>query len=252
MSGQPAVLVIAGSDSSGGAGLSRDLRVLAELRVAAACAISAVTAQTHGRVVSVHHIPAEVIRAQIRAALESTAVGAVKIGMLGTLATVSAVAEELSQAAPIPIVLDPVLLSSSGGVLLDEAGRAGMRERLFPLTTVLTPNIPEAASLCGTAPAVSREERVRQARALLAMGPQAVLLKGGHASDAEAADLLLTRDGAPRWLSSPRLNAGSRGTGCALASAIAAGLARGKSVDEACRSARDYVLGMLSANGVGG
>lgn len=246
MSGQPTVLVIAGSDSSGGAGLSRDLRVLAQLGVAAVCTISAVTAQTHGRVVSVHSIPPEVVRAQLRAALESTAVGAIKIGMLGTAATVRAVADGLSQAGQIPIVLDPVLLSSSGGVLLDEAGRAEMRARLFPLATVLTPNIPEAASLCAAAPAVSREERVAQARALLAMGPRAVLLKGGHAEDCEAADLLLMRNAAPQWLSSPRLNARSRGTGCALASAIAAGLAQGASVPEACRGARDYVLGMLS------
>lgn len=247
MSGQPAVLVIAGSDSSGGAGLGRDLQVLAQLRVAAVCAISAVTAQTHGRVASVHHIPPEVIRAQIRAALESATVGAIKIGMLGTAATVSAVADELSQAGPIPIVLDPVLLSSSGGVLLDEAGRAQMRARLFPLAAVLTPNIPEAASVCGASPAVSREERMAQARTLLAMGPQAVLLKGGHAADAEAADLLLMQDATPQWLSSPRLNAACRGTGCALASAIAAGLAQGSAVEEACRSARQYVLKMLSA-----
>ena len=247
MSGEPAVLVVAGSDSSGGAGMGRDLRVLAELGVAAVCAISAVTAQTHGRVVSVHHIPPEVVRAQIDAALESTAVGAIKIGMLGTAATVGAVVGGLSQAGQIPIVLDPVLLSSSGGVLLDEAGRAEMRARLFPLAAVLTPNIPEAASLCGTTPAVSREERVAQARALLSMGPRAVLLKGGHAADSEAADLLLIQDAAPQWLSSPRLTGACRGTGCALASAIAAGLARGSSVEEACRSARSYVLGMLSA-----
>ncbi len=247
MSGPSAVLVIAGSDSSGGAGMGRDLRVLAQLGAAAVCAISAVTAQTHGRVVSVHHVPPEVVRAQIRAALQSARVGAIKIGMLGTTATVSAVAEELSQAGPIPIVLDPVLISTSGGTLLDEYGRAEMRARLFPLAAVLTPNIPEAAALCAVSPAASREERITQARTLLAMGPRAVLLKGGHAAEPEAADLLLMRDAAPQWLSSPRLNAESRGTGCALASAIAAGLAAGSTVEEACRSARSYVLRMLSA-----
>lgn len=245
MSGRPAVLVIAGSDSSGGAGLVRDIRVLADLGCEALCAVSAVTAQTHGHVVSVHHVPPEVVRTQIRAALDSTAIGAIKIGMLGTAATVSAVADSLPRGGAIPIVLDPVLLASSGGVLLDEAGRAEMVTRLFPLATVLTPNIPEAASLCGTAPAASREALLAQARSLLATGVRAVLLKGGHAAGAEAVDLLLSADGAPHWLSAARLDASCRGTGCALASAIAAGLAAGSSVEEACRSGKQYVLSML-------
>jgi hydroxymethylpyrimidine/phosphomethylpyrimidine kinase len=247
LAGRPAVLVIAGSDSSGGAGIVRDLKALADLGVEALCAISAVTAQTHGHVVSVHHVPPEIIRTQIRAAFESTAVDAIKIGMLGTGATVSAVADSLPRGGAVPIVLDPVLLSSSGGVLLDEDGRTEMRARLLPLATVLTPNIPEAASLCGTSPATSREALVAQARALVSMGARAVLLKGGHAEGAEAVDLLLTAQGAPHWLSSSRLDARCRGTGCALASAIAAGLASGQSVEDACRAAKQYVLSMLAA-----
>lgn len=247
MSSRPAVLVIAGSDSSGGAGLVRDLKVLADLGAQALCAISAVTAQTHGHLVSVHHIPPEVVRTQIRTALDSAPVGAIKIGMLGTAATVSAVADSLARAGTIPIVLDPVLLTSSGGVLLDEEGRAEMRARLFPMATLLTPNIPEAASLCGTAPATSREALLEQAQSLLATGARAVLLKGGHAEGAEAVDLLLTAHGTPQWLSSPRLDAQSRGTGCALASAIAAGLASGQSLEDACRNAKQYVLSMLAA-----
>lgn len=247
MSGRPAVLVIAGSDSSGGAGIVRDLKVLADLGVDALCAVSAVTAQTHGHVVSVHHVPPEVVRTQIRTALESTTISAIKIGMLGTAATVTAVADSLPRAGAIPIVLDPVLLSSSGGVLLDDEGRAEMCARLLPLTTVLTPNIPEAASLCGAAPASTREALLEQARLLLAGGVHAVLLKGGHASGAEAVDLLLTEHNTPQWLTSPRLEARCRGTGCALASAIAAGLARGHSVEGACRSGKEYVLSMLAA-----
>ena len=249
MRGRPAVLVIAGSDSSGGAGIVRDLKVLADHGVDALCAVTAVTAQTHGHVVSVHHVPPEVVRTQIRTALESTAIGAIKIGMLGTAATVTAVADSLPRAGATPIVLDPVLLSSSGGVLLDDDGRAEMCARLFPLATVLTPNIPEAASLCGTAPATTREALLEQARALLATGPRAVLLKGGHAAGAEAADLLLTEHNTPQWLTAPRLAARCRGTGCALASAIAAGLASGQSVEGACRSAKEYVLSMLAATG---
>ncbi|HEX8755481.1 MAG TPA: bifunctional hydroxymethylpyrimidine kinase/phosphomethylpyrimidine kinase [Steroidobacteraceae bacterium] len=248
MSGRPPVLVIAGSDCSGGAGIARDLTVLSDLGCTPLCAITAVTAQTHGRVVSVHHVPPEVVRSQIRAALESAPVGAIKIGMLGTAATVSAVADSLPAGGNIPIVLDPVLLSSSGGVLLDEAGRAQMRARLFPQTALLTPNLPEAASLCGTAPAADREACVAQARSLLAMGVGAVLLKGGHAEGPEAVDLLLTADDSPQWLVSPRLAARRRGTGCALASAIAAGLAGGLSLEGACRAAKRYVLAMLSAD----
>lgn len=248
MSGPPAVLVIAGSDSSGGAGIARDLRVLAQLRVEAVCAITAVTAQTHGQVVSIHHVPPEVVRTQIRAALDSAAIGAIKIGMLGTAATVNAVADSLPCAGVLPIVLDPVLLSSSGGMLLDEEGRAEMRARLFPLATVLTPNIPEAASLCAAPPAASPDERIAQARMLLAMGPRAVLLKGGHANDGDAADLLLSADDSPQWLSSPRLGARCRGTGCALATAIAAGLASGASLVEACRKGKQLVQSMLAAS----
>lgn len=248
MSGRPAVLVIAGSDSSGGAGIARDLRVLADSGCEALCALTAVTAQTHGHVVSVHHVPPEVVRTQIRAALDSTTVAAVKIGMLGTSATVSAVADSLSRIGTIPIVLDPVLLSSSGGVLLDEEGRVEMRARLFPLATLLTPNIPEAATLCRAAPATSREALLAQGRSLLATGARAVLLKGGHAAGAEAVDLLLTAEGSPQWIAAPRLEARSRGTGCALASAIAAALARGASIEEACRSGKRYVLSMLSAS----
>ncbi|HEY7888562.1 MAG TPA: bifunctional hydroxymethylpyrimidine kinase/phosphomethylpyrimidine kinase [Steroidobacteraceae bacterium] len=252
MSGRPAVLVIAGSDSSGGAGIVRDLEALADFDCEALCALSAVTAQTHGQLVSVHHVPPQIVRTQIRAALESRAVGAIKIGMLGTGATVSAVAESLPRGGGIPIVLDPVLLSSSGGVLLDEEGREQMRARLFPLVTVLTPNIPEAASLCGVAPAASREALLEQARSLLTTGVHAVLLKGGHAEGAEAIDLLVTEHDAPQWLASPRLRARCRGTGCALASAIAAGLASGQSVEDACRNGKEYVLSMLYARAPAG
>jgi hydroxymethylpyrimidine/phosphomethylpyrimidine kinase len=247
---RPAVLVIAGSDSSGGAGIVRDLNVLADLGIEALCAITAVTAQTHGHVVSVHHVPPEIVRTQIRAALDSSELGAIKIGMLGTTATVSAVADCLPRDRAVPVVLDPVLLASSGGVLLDAQGQAEMRTRLFPLATILTPNIPEAASLCGTAPATSREALLEQARSLLALGARAVLLKGGHGEGAEAVDLLLTAEGTPQWLSAPRLDARCRGTGCALASAIAAGLASGQSVADACRNGKQYVLSMLAARAV--
>jgi hydroxymethylpyrimidine/phosphomethylpyrimidine kinase len=241
----PAVLVIAGSDSSGGAGIARDLKVLAELGIASRCALTAVTAQTHAQVLRVHHVPPEIVRAQIDAALERNDIAAIKIGMLGTAATVHAVADCLGQAR-LPLVLDPVLIASSGGVLLDEAGREAMRARLFPLATVLTPNIPEAASLCGEPAAMSAAALIAQARRLRASGARAVLVKGGHAAGDQAADLLLGPEAEPLWLSSPRIDARCRGTGCALATAIAAGLAGGASLEAACRAAKRYVLAMLS------
>lgn len=247
MGERPAVLVIAGSDSSGGAGIVRDLRVLSDMQVEALCAITAVTAQTHAEVVGVHQVPPDVVRTQIRTALESRGIGAIKIGMLGTAATVRAVADALPHNGTIPIVLDPVLVSSSGGVLLDEEGRVEMLARLFPLAAVLTPNMPEAASLCGTSPAASPEALVAQARTLLSTGAGAVLLKGGHGEGPEAVDLLLSPAGGPIWLSSPRIESQCRGTGCALASALAAGLASGSSVETACRAGKDYVLSMLRA-----
>jgi hydroxymethylpyrimidine/phosphomethylpyrimidine kinase len=244
----PAVLVIAGSDSSGGAGLARDLRTLESQGVEALIALTAVTAQSDSRLWAVHPVPPELIRAQILSALESRSVGAVKIGMLGTAAAVEAVAESLPRERDVPLVLDPVLRSSSGGELLDEAGRRAMQERLFPMTTLLTPNIPEAARLCGGQPQAGSDTATRLAWAaqLLARGPRAVLIKGGHAAGTEAADLLARADGTREWLSSARLAGTLRGTGCALASAIAAGLARGQALGEACWNARRYVLDLLA------
>ena len=246
----PAVLVIGGSDSSGGAGLARDLRTLEGRGVEAVIALTAVTAQSDSRVWAVHPVPPQLIRAQILSALESRRVGAIKIGMLGTAAAVEAVAESLPRGRDVPLVLDPVLRSTSGGELLDEAGRRALQERLFPLATLLTPNIPEAAHLCGADPQAGSDTATRLAWAaqLLAWGPRAVLIKGGHAVGAEAADLLAGADGTREWLSSARLPGGLRGTGCALASGIAAELARGKALQESCWNARRYVLDLLAGS----
>lgn len=298
---RPSVLVIAATDSSGGAGLTRDVRVLTDFSVDALCVTTAVTAQSDKRVLSVHHVPPDVIRAQLTAALETRKVGAVKIGMLGTRATVEAVAEGLleiveeadrapgSEGAPgrlsrllshglashttVPVVLDPVLVSSSGGVLLDARGRAALREKLLPQATLVTPNVPEIAALLGEPVASDEVEWVNQARRLLEFGCQAILLKGGHATGDEAVDLLVTRAQSPQpdrrqpegrqsgatrsgtpvgniiveRVTAKRVSATSRGTGCALASGIAAALASGHSLLEACRRAKHYVLETLLA-----
>lgn len=242
---RPAVLVIAGTDSSGGAGLARDVRVLGDFKLDVVCVVTAVTAQTNSQVTAVHHVPAHVVRAQITAALETRPVRAIKIGMLGTRATVEAVCAGLPMNATVPMVLDPVLVSSSGGILLDDAGRAALRERLLPRATIVTPNIPEAARLLGETEATGERALIAQAQRLLALGPQAVLLKGGHGGGAEAVDLLVCADGVVQRIACTRIAASGRGTGCALASAIAAALASGSALLDACRQAQGYVVDML-------
>jgi len=238
------VLVIAGSDSSGGAGLVRDGSTLTRVDTRALYDVTAVTAQSDAHLTAVHVVPAESVRAQMAAALATRRVDAIKIGMLATRATVLAVAAALPEAAP-PVVLDPVLVSSSGGELLDDAGRSALCAALLPRTALLTPNIPEAAALLGTRGADSEPELLQQAAALLALGPRAVLLKGGHGHGPEAADLLLAKDAPPRWLRAPRISAARRGTGCALSAAIAAGLAAGLGLAAACERAKQHVTQLL-------
>jgi hydroxymethylpyrimidine/phosphomethylpyrimidine kinase len=238
------VLVVAGSDSSGGAGVTRDVRTLTQLGAQARCVVTAVTAQSDARLYALHVVPPRLVRVQLAAACASGSIDALKIGMLATAATVHAVCAGLPQGA-LPIVLDPVLASSSGGELLDRQGREALCTALLPRVTLLTPNIPEAAALLGTSPAQSELELLQQARALLALGPEAVLLKGGHRSGPEATDLLLLRDAVPRWLRAPRIATERRGTGCALATAIAAGLATGLDLTTACARAKQHLTQSL-------
>jgi hydroxymethylpyrimidine/phosphomethylpyrimidine kinase len=239
-----AVLVIAGSDSSGGAGLVRDVRTLAHFGVQALCAVTAVTAQSHAQVSAVQVVPPELVSAQIHAALASARVTAIKLGMLGTRANVLAVAASVPPRTAVPLVLDPVLAATSGAALLDAAGRTALLEALLPRATLLTPNIPEAAALLGTQLADTEEELLRQGEALRALGPEAVLLKAGHGSGAEATDLLFT-DNAVHRLAAPRAAATLRGSGCALATAIAAGLGAGLDLHSACARAKQHVLELL-------
>lgn len=242
-----AVLVIAGSDCSGGAGLARDLHTLARFGAEAMCAVTAVTVQSDSRVSAVHPLPPQLVRAQIEAALATGRVGAIKIGMLGTGAVALAVAACLPPRERVPMVLDPVLASTSGAALLDARGREALREQLVPRATLVTPNIPEAALLLGIEPATTEEEVLRQAHAWLALGPAAVLIKGGHGSGGEAVDLLVSAQAPPRRLVAVRSARTHRGTGCALASGIAAGLAAGIELGDACARARRHVLELLQA-----
>jgi hydroxymethylpyrimidine/phosphomethylpyrimidine kinase len=254
-----AVLVIAGTDSSGGAGLTRDLRTLSDFGVEGIAVVTAVTAQTSKRVHSVELISPALIRDQIETAFASTgaaagtAIKAIKIGMLGTREIVEAVAECLPSRDDVPIVLDPVLAATSGRVLLDEAGRRALLEHLIPQVTVLTPNLPEAAVLLGEGGVMATirgaiPDRVATARRLMALGPSAVLLKGGHSADdgasdddKNATDVLVSAGGEVKTFTSPRQPGTLRGTGCMLASAIAANLARGAPLADACQSAKAYL-----------
>jgi hydroxymethylpyrimidine/phosphomethylpyrimidine kinase len=239
-----AVLVIGGTDSSGGAGLARDLRTLSELDTPALCAVTAVTAQTDQALRAACVMAPALVRAQVEAAFATCAIGAVKIGMLANAAIVHAVADALAPHPEVAVVLDPVLLSTSGAQLLEEGGRRALMERLLGSVALLTPNIPEAAALLQCAAAGSEAQALGQAQQLLARGARAVLLKGGHAGGRESVDLLLSPRGLER-LSAPRLAATLRGTGCALASAIAAHLAQGVPLSLACTRAKAYVGALL-------
>lgn len=238
------ILVIAGSDSSGGAGLQRDLSVLASQGVDAACVVTAVTAQSNSRVRSVHLLPPALIAEQFAAATEEP-VDAIKIGMLGSRACVQTIAEALASVPTIPVVLDPVLASSSGRALLEPGAIDLLRESLCPRATLVTPNLGEAALLLGTDRARTDEDCARQATELAHRLHAAVLLKGGHATGELATDLLAREDATTVALSSPRLAASMRGTGCALASLIAAALARGLGLEEACREGKSGVTALL-------
>lgn len=228
-----AVLCIGGIDSSGGAGVLRDFATAAELGVPARVAVSAVTAQTDQVVTAVQMVAPEVLKAQIAAAFAQGPVGAVKLGMLGTAEIVHSVFAALPRA--VPLVLDPVIAASSGRALLEPAGLSALLD-LMPRVTVVTPNLPELSLLAGRLGVVVDQA----AEALLERGVGAVLVKGGHATGAEAVDHLITAEGTLPF-ASPRLPGDRRGTGCSLATAIACGLARGQRLAEACTAAKAHV-----------
>ncbi|MDD8022719.1 MAG: hydroxymethylpyrimidine/phosphomethylpyrimidine kinase [Paracoccaceae bacterium] len=229
------VLFIGGMDSSGGAGLLRDTATAHDLQVSYRVAVTAVTAQSDGKVTAIHPVPPDIVAAQIAIAAQD-AIGAVKIGMLGNRAIVEAIAGSLPNA---PVVLDPVLASSSGHALLDPDGRAAMLELLLPRTSLLTPNLPEFGILAralGHDPA-AEEERVIET--LFARGCGAVLVKGGHtAQSASSDDRLYHPDGRMNTFTAPRFPVKLRGTGCQLASGIAASLSRGTSLEQAVSHAK--------------
>lgn len=232
---KPVVIVIGGTDSSGGAGLSRDIATLTELECEARSVVTAVTAQTDMAVHAVTAISPDHVAQQLSSALATGPVGAIKTGMLHSGETVLAIAEVLTDFAAIPLVIDPVLVSSSGTPLLDPDGITATKTHLLPLCTLVTPNLPEARMLTGS------EHLAQQAKALLELGAQAVLIKGGHGDGEMSIDRLFQNNQLIVEFAAIRLNTNLRGTGCMLASAIAANLSRGKSRHEACSLAKDFV-----------
>ena len=244
----PIALTIAGSDSSGGAGIQADLKTFSALGVYGASVITALTAQNTRGVSAIHCVPGEFIAAQLDTVLDDLDVRAIKIGMVGSAEVVTAITERLRALEGIPIVLDPVMVATSGDPLLDADSEQALRDQLIPLADLITPNLEEASCLLGEkSRAATEAEMQEQARRLMELGPRAVLVKGGHGEGKEAVDILW--DGADMTrLSSPRINtSNTHGTGCTLSSAIAAELAQGLPLNAACSNAKKYLTGALAA-----
>ena len=238
------VLVVAGTDSSGGAGIARDVETLSAFRVHASLAVTAVTAQTDQSVEAVEIMPARLVAKQMYAAISGAHLQAVKLGMLATGEIAETVGVVLAKHPDLAVVIDPVLVSSSGRNLM-RGDAAAVYGRLFPFATLITPNLPELAMLSGEPIATSEGDMILQAKALMARRARAVLVKGGHADGPEATDLLVTSQAIIR-MSAPRLGASMRGTGCALSSAIAANLALGLGLQPSVERAKAYVFERLS------
>jgi hydroxymethylpyrimidine/phosphomethylpyrimidine kinase len=240
-------VTIAGSDSSGGAGIQADLKTFSALGVYGASVIAALTAQNTKGVRAVLDVPPAFVTAQMDAVFSDLAVGAVKIGMLGNAGVVEAVAAGLARQSHTPIVLDPVMVATSGERLLTPDAVEALLTKLVPLALVVTPNLPEAAALLDAPQAGTEDEMVRQAERLLASGAKAVLMKGGHGKGAQSADLLVTATATVRFAAARIATGNTHGTGCTLAAAIAAGLAKGEDLSAAVRAAKDYVTAAIAA-----
>ncbi len=243
----PTALTIAGSDSGGGAGIQADLKAFSALGVYGASVITAITAQNTRAVTDVHGIPITTIAAQIEAVLDDIRIDAIKIGMLATSEIIRTVASGL-QRQSAPVILDPVMIAKSGDALLQDEAISALRSDLLPMATLLTPNVPEAAVLLDTQSASTPEELEDQGRALLAMGPQAVLMKGGHAKGPDCVDILVLSDRPSVRFTAPRIETtNTHGTGCTLSSSIAAGLAKRLAMSDAVAEAHTYLQGAIAA-----
>jgi hydroxymethylpyrimidine/phosphomethylpyrimidine kinase len=243
----PRVLAIAGSDSGGGAGIQADLKTFSALGCYGMTAITALTAQNTRGVRAIHSVPDEMLRDQIDAVVEDIGVDAVKIGMLHSPGIVRTVADAIDRHGLQPVVLDPVMMSTSGARLIDDDAKTVLVDELFRRAALVTPNLDEAALLVGR-PLAGEADMEAAAREMLAMGARAVLLKGGHLAGDTVSDLLLARGAQALWMRAPRIvTANTHGTGCTLSSAIAAHLALGAELAHAVELARGYVRDALEA-----
>ncbi len=248
MSKTPIALTIAGSDSGGGAGIQGDLKTFSALGVYGASVLTALTAQNTQQVRAVFDIDPAFITAQLECVFDDLPVGAVKIGMLSQVSVIDVVADFLHTRCTAPLVVDPVMVAKSGDRLLHPAAVDRLRNRLLPMATLVTPNLPEAARLLGVKTPENKHEMRGIARQLLNLGARAVLMKGGHLPpEVESADLLFTEENAV-WLPAKRVDTqNTHGTGCALSSAIAAGLAQGKTLEIAVSDAKTFITGAIAA-----
>ena len=241
------VLVIAGSDSGGGAGIQADIKTITAFGAYAATAITALTAQNTIGVHGVQMVPPDFVAKQIAVVLDDIGADVVKTGMLGDTATVEVVCDTLMRHTEgVPVVVDPVMVATTGARLLEPDALAMLTQRLLPLACVITPNLPEAEALAGMAIGDVAAMH-RAARALLALGVPAVLLKGGHLPGEHVVDLLATIDGVEEFVSPRIVTRHTHGTGCTLASAVAAGLAQGLTLRDAVVRARAYVMAAIAA-----
>ncbi|KAA0595835.1 hydroxymethylpyrimidine/phosphomethylpyrimidine kinase [Azospirillum lipoferum] len=246
------VLIVAGSDSGGGAGIQADIKAVSALGAYAMTAIAALTAQNTTGVYGVVPVDPAFVALQMKLVLEDIGADAVKIGMLANAPVIEAVAAEYEErAVNVPLVLDPVMIAKSGHHLLDPDAVLTLRKRLLPLAEVVTPNLPEAEALTDL-PIRDLDDMRRAAELMLSFGPKSVLLKGGHLEDDSLYDLLLTEEGETVFEGRRVHTPHTHGTGCTLSSAIAAGLAQGLSTHDAVARARRYVeTAILTAPGFG-
>lgn len=239
-------LTIAGSDSGGGAGIQADLKTFSALGVYGASVITAITAQNTQTVAAVEAVSPAMVAAQIETVLADIPVHAAKFGMLGGVEAIAAACGAL-RGRDLPLVIDPVMVAKSGAALLAPDAVAALKTQALPMAALLTPNLPEAAVLLSALPARDEAEMAAQGRALLAMGPKAVLMKGGHGEGEVCVDLLVTADAVLRMTARRLATRNTHGTGCTLSAAITAGLAQGLALPEAVSRAHGWLQGAIAA-----
>ncbi|MEM9785814.1 MAG: bifunctional hydroxymethylpyrimidine kinase/phosphomethylpyrimidine kinase [Pseudomonadota bacterium] len=241
------VLSIAGSDPSGGAGIQADIKAISANGAYAMAAITALTAQNTQGVMGIERVTPDFVARQIAAVFADIRVDAIKIGMIATADIAAAIADEVGNQSNIPVVLDPVMIAKGGAPLLADDAIATLREKLLPLATLVTPNLPEVAHLLDASAAQNRDEMAAQAQALAALGPDAVLVKGGHLSGDDSPDVLFA-NGDIHWFEGQRTaTKNTHGTGCTLSATLATYLAKGASVTDAVQGAKSYIARTIAA-----